>query len=138
MSDVLTVSIDSLLDEVPGLCDRVVEFMAVHSVQPRTSSAVQLVVEETVVNTIKYGYDDASSGHEITVSLEMEPDEIVVSIEDDGLAFDPTAAASDAPGGPLEARTPGGLGLILLQRMSASLIYRRVDDHNLLEARVPR
>jgi len=137
MSDRLEARIGNRLDEVPGFCDQVVEFMESHSVSPRTSSAVQLVVEETVVNAINYGYDDAAPGHEIVVSLEMETSEIVVCIEDDARAFDPTATPGD-PSGSLAARTPGGLGLILLRKMSTSLTYRRINGRNRLEACVPR
>ena len=91
---------------------------------------VDLVLEELIVNTVNYGYDD-DSRHEIEVTLTSDEDVFTVEIIDDGHAFNPL---KDAPEPDLDAgiedRPIGGLGIHLMRVMMDDVHYRREANKN--------
>lgn len=91
------------------------------------ANRLRLAVEEAVANVINYGQASA-----ITLLVALEADRLVLTIEDDGLPFDPTQGSSTDLSVPADQRPPGGLGIILMQRMSDSLSYLRIDGRNVL------
>src|ERR1700749_932627 len=54
---------------------------------------IDLVCDELITNTIKYGYDDAAE-HQIAVNLSVQPNEIIIELEDDGHPFNPLENAA--------------------------------------------
>jgi len=98
----------------------------------------ELVFEEIVTNIIRYG---AQRGRDldVCVTLEVCPDEIVLTFEDDGTPFDPRVPSDPAPRKSLEDAKVGGFGLMLVRRSARSLDYlRTADGHNRLTVRVAR
>jgi|GEM_PF-380849 len=88
---------------------------------------VVLVVEELFVNTVLHGHGTDSDAP-VRLSLDPQPRAIHVTYEDRAPGFDPSAGAADA-GDPQE-RAPGGLGLVLVRRLSRDLVYSRAGDAN--------
>jgi serine/threonine-protein kinase RsbW len=68
--------------------------------------AVRLAVSEAVSNAILHGYRDAGSGA-FTVAVELEDDELRVTVRDEGCGMQPRA---DSPG--------AGLGLPLIANLA--------------------
>ena len=116
---------------IEHLADAVRAF--VRDLPPRAAYAVQLVTEEITTNIVKYGY---GMGEQRTIAVELEPcaDGVTIRFEDDGEPFDPTKPPPVDVAARLEEGLPGGLGLHLVQRFAASLVYRREDGKNKLEA----
>jgi anti-sigma regulatory factor (Ser/Thr protein kinase) len=94
--------------------------------------AVELILEELITNTIKYGYDDKAE-HPIEVQIGLKEDSIHVAITDGGHEFDPLAAAPPDLSQPVEERGIGGLGIHLVRRMTTSIKYKRLHGKNVLE-----
>lgn len=90
--------------------------------------AVQVCAEELVANVVLHG-GGASS---VRVRL-LRPFGLV--IEDDGVAFDPTAAPPPAPASNLDEVAIGGLGLGLVRHFALTMAYRRLGGWNLVELR---
>src|SRR5262245_28131098 len=107
-------------------------FLAGRSVPPPTRHAVTLVIEEAVSNVIRHGWDDGGT-HVLDLEVSVMNGYVVLTVEDDGAPFDPTAASLPAPGADLESRAPGGMGLHLLRRTADHLAYRRAAGRNRLE-----
>ncbi len=93
--------------------------------------AVNLVLEEMITNTIKYGYRDTAS-HEIDINMVLEPGEVSLTITDDGEAFDPFDQPEPDTTLPAEERSIGGLGLHLVKNMMNSCTYTREDGKNIV------
>ena len=55
---------------------------------------------------------------------------VTITIRDDGVAFDPTAAAVPDLTGKLEDRPVGGLGMFLVAKLSESFRYERLGSCN--------
>lgn len=93
----------------------------------------QLVLEELVTNTIKYGYDDAAA-HQIHVTVSFTDARLTLTLRDDGHPFDPTAQAAPDLTLPAEERGIGGLGLHLVRQMTDEVRYERRDGGNVVTA----
>jgi anti-sigma regulatory factor (Ser/Thr protein kinase) len=70
-------------------------------------------VDEAASNVIRHGY--AGSQGWIDVAAELVGDRIVVTLEDEAPAFDPTAVPEPDLGVPPERRRPGGMGIHLVR-----------------------
>ncbi len=98
---------------------------------------LELVLEETFMNLLWHAYTDGAE-HHIDVTVQLQPDDVVLRFEDDGVAFDPTQAAEpERPASLLEAPT-GGRGLALVRRAAHSVGYERCEGRNRLRIAVAR
>ena len=125
-----SLCIASDLSELERLHDAVAELGEAGDWPPDLVYQVDLVLEELIVNTVNYGYDD-DARHEIEVTLTSDEDVFTVEIIDDGHAFNPL---SDGPEPDLDAgiedRPIGGLGIHLMRVMMDDVHYRREENKN--------
>ena len=127
-----SLCIASDLSELDRLHDAVAELGEVGEWSPDLVYQVDLVLEELIVNTMNYGYDDDAS-HEIEITLTSDEDVFTVEIIDDGHAFNPLddAPEPDLDSG-IEDRPIGGLGIHLMRVMMDDVHYRREENKNYL------
>jgi serine/threonine-protein kinase RsbW len=107
------------------------QFADRHELASPVRSAVNLALEEVIVNVIAHGYhgqDDQS----IAVEVRVEPDAVVVTIEDSAAAFNPLDVPTPDVTTPLEQRRPGGLGIHLTRKLMDGLHYSRIHGKNRL------
>ena len=97
---------------------------------PDLGYQVNLVLEELVVNVIKYGHR-GDPNHEIHIALDWGPDKLTIEIVDDAPAFNPL---EDQPElnltSKLEDRPVGGLGIYLVHHLMDEMQYRRERGRN--------
>jgi signal transduction histidine kinase len=65
-----------------------------HALSPRSEVQLLRVVQEALTNTRKH-----SQAHRVSVRIECEGPSVVLSIEDDGVGFDPSIVVSSLEGG---------------------------------------
>ena len=126
--------IDSRLSEIRRATEFVDEFRVRHGLADTDANAIHVVLDEILSNSIRHGLAGAAS-HEIAVTLELSEGEIMVEVEDDGVAYDPTQAAAPVLEGTLEERTSGGLGVAFVRALTDSIEYRRIEGRNRLVLR---
>jgi len=122
--------------ELEKLTQWIIDACAAAQIADTTSFAVQLCLEEAVANILQHGerHDhDGCGASAITASLECGDASVVLAIEDDGSAFDPTGAAPPAPASTLEAIPVGGLGIHLMRQYSTRMEYSRSGGRNRLQ-----
>jgi anti-sigma regulatory factor (Ser/Thr protein kinase) len=96
---------------------------------------MHVALEEAVANVAMHAYPQNAPGP-IVVRLRSEPDAAVLEIEDEGPAFDPTAAeVVGARPAALDDVVPGGWGLGLIRRYATGLAYAREAGRNRLTMR---
>ena len=95
---------------------------------------VDLTLEELVQNIVSYGFPDGRRGH-IEVRIRQQAGALLITLEDDGIPFDPFAQAEPDLTLPLEERDIGGLGIHFTRTLMDACNYRRVDGHNRVELR---
>lgn len=133
VDDVLKLSIRNELSELKNLYAAVGQFLQKHSIAYKPGYAINLAIEELIVNVIRYAYVDDHT-HQIGIELRLTNDQVILRIEDDGRPFDPRE--SPALTRDLEEPEAGGLGLVLVLDIVDVLKYARVEDKNRVEVRV--
>ena len=94
----------------------------------RETKRLRLAVEEAVANIINHGLATT-----IKLQVKTADDQLVLTIDDDGQPFDPTADSTTDFSVPADERPPGGLGIMFLHKMTDGLEYQRIDGHNILK-----
>jgi anti-sigma regulatory factor (Ser/Thr protein kinase) len=131
MADQLTLQIKNSLPEVQAANETVSRWLADWAAPAEIEYFANLAIEEFATNTIKYGYDDENE-HWIEVSLSLSGGKLVLTIIDDGRAFNPMEAPEPNMSVPVEDRPVGGLGIYLVRKMSDRMDYSREDNRNKL------
>jgi anti-sigma regulatory factor (Ser/Thr protein kinase) len=98
----------------------------------------ELVFEEIVDNIVSHGAVDGRE-LEVRVTLEVRPDSIILTFDDNGVPFDPRGIPDPEPPRSLEAARIGGFGVMLVRRAARSLDYlRTAGGRNQLTVQVER
>jgi len=92
---------------------------------------MHVALEEAVVNAVLHGFPAGVVG-EITVRVSVADDTVRLTVEDNGSAFDPTAAATPRRPRSLSEAVPGGWGLALIRRFCPTAAYERQSETNRL------
>jgi len=100
----------------------------------RTIFKINLALEELVSNIISYGYVD-DDDHWIKIAISLEGGVLVISLEDDGVPFNPVEAKEPDCGCPIEDREIGNLGIHLCKQFMDDLIYERRGNKNIVVLR---
>lgn len=119
------------LGELDRLYREVEAFAHTHHIPNGVLPTIQLALEEVVSNIIRHGYTD-SREHVIDVSLRLDPRELLLEIEDDGMPFDLTQAPEVNLEVPLTERRVGGLGIYLVRQLMDRVECERCRDHNVV------
>ena len=115
------------------------QFLENNHVDEHTVAGVELVIEEAVTNTLRYGYEvtDADE-HTIELDLQIEPAEVRLLIVDDAKAFDPMDADAILLPETLDDAQVGGLGLLMIRNTTSRMAYERLDGRNRFLMSIPR
>ena len=99
---------------------------------------VSLAMEEMFANVVMHGFPDQAE-HQILIRVWMEDDTVALSIEDDGVAFNPLEAPPVEISGPPEELKVGGLGIHLVRNVMEQVEYSRLGDRNrlVMKKRIP-
>ena len=100
-------------------------------VDPDTSFAAELCLNEAAANIITHGFRDGAS-HAIRIDLEAGDGGLRLTMVDDGQAFNPLQVEAPASATSLDDASVGGLGIPLMRVYASDLRYRRDGDHNVL------
>jgi serine/threonine-protein kinase RsbW len=90
---------------------------------------IDLLVEEIVVNIVRYGGMAVESGS-IDVGMDTADHKIILEISDNGLAFNPLEQEGPDLTAGLDERRPGGLGIFFVKQIAEEIRYERRDDKN--------
>jgi anti-sigma regulatory factor (Ser/Thr protein kinase) len=107
-------------------------FLEPRELQSKLIYAVNLILEEILMNIIKYGYDDEES-HEIKVQIEVEQEEVALTVIDDGKEFNPLTIPRPDHSKSAMDRLEEGLGLQFVRHMRNAMEYRREENKNILK-----
>jgi phosphoserine phosphatase RsbU/P len=98
---------------------------------PETTYALQLCLEEAVVNIISYAFTPETS-HNVRIDVWRDGSIVVAEIIDDGEPFDPLAQELPQQPADLESAQIGGLGIRLMRSFAAHIAYQRAGAMNRL------
>jgi anti-sigma regulatory factor (Ser/Thr protein kinase) len=134
MSDQLTLQIKNSFAAVHSANEAAWRWLTERGAPAEIQNFANLAIEEFATNSIKYGYDDTEE-HLIEVNLSLSNGELVLTILDDGRAFNPLEAPEPKVSLPVEDRPVGGLGIYLVRKLSDRMQYAREGGKNRLTLR---
>ncbi|MFA9612459.1 MAG: ATP-binding protein [Deltaproteobacteria bacterium] len=132
MAYTLSISFANDMQELTHVLQVVNVFLEPRALPSKLVYAVNLILEEILMNIIKYGYDDGES-HEIEVQIEVEQEEIALTVIDDGREFNPLTVPPPDHSKSAMDRLEEGLGLQFVRHMRNAIEYRREEDKNILK-----
>ena len=129
----LQLTVKNDLSELGRVNESLHRFLDEHQILPRAAYAIDLAIEELLVNIIRYAFVDDDE-HDVELDLAVDDERLLLTIEDDGRPFDPREGPEFNPHA--EDREVGGLGLVLVLDLVDGLKYERVGNRNRVEVRV--
>lgn len=98
-----------------------------------TTNAVNLAIEEAVVNSIMYAYPEGKEG-EVKLTAEVDRNEktITFTLSDHGVEFNPLSMPEADTTLGVEERKIGGLGIFLVKQLMDKIEYKRNGNENIL------
>ena len=97
----------------------------------KISREMGVVFDELLGNIMNYAYTDEKE-HAIEIKVEFSGERLTVTIEDDGIPFNPLEKETPDTDLPLEERQIGGLGIHLVRNLMDKVSYQRRIHKNRL------
>ena len=91
---------------------------------------LNLALEEAVSNVILYAYPK-EPGKKIVVSVSLKGSDLIFTVTDSGIPFDPTLSENPNLELSAEERPIGGLGIYLIKQIMNEVTYSRIHDINI-------
>ena len=135
--DCVTLTIANRFEEMIKLADWLQLIVADYQLPEATGFALDLVLNEAVVNIISYAYLD-DLAHDINISLLNQPQALVLEICDDGVAFNPFNALAFDKTLSLENASPNGRGIHLIKSYTLDQSYQRCDNFNIIRLTIAK
>ena len=92
--------------------------------------AVQLAIEEALVNAIKHG-NRSDSSREVRIACQLFPDRVAIAITDEGSGFDPSLVPD--PTAPENLESPCGRGIMLMRSFMSRVEFAPPGNSVLME-----
>ncbi|MBO7457602.1 MAG: SpoIIE family protein phosphatase [Paludibacteraceae bacterium] len=120
--------VENRIDRWPEMRAVLHDFALCAGMEQRALKKTEVAIEEAVVNIVNY-----SQAEWIELKVEsLELKELVITLRDNGVAFDPTQQADVDTEQVTAERQIGGLGIALLRRIADDVHYRREEEINTL------
>jgi anti-sigma regulatory factor (Ser/Thr protein kinase) len=92
---------------------------------------INLALDEIFTNIISYGFNDRSE-HAIQVCIAADDSLLTITVEDDGIPFNPIARTEPRLPATIEDCRIGGLGIYLIKNLVDDVCYCRNQGKNVL------
>lgn len=130
----VSFKLKSKLSELDALCQKLEKFGQSMGLSKKCIFEANLALDELFTNIISYGFEDKNE-HTVRITISLLNDELVVSIEDDGVPFNPTKVETPDLECTIEECRIGGLGIHLAKNLMDEVCYQRCNDKNILTLR---
>ncbi len=104
------------MEDLPSLLEFIEDACRQAELDEETAFSVKLAVEEACTNVIRYGYPGEEPGP-LHLGFRSDPREVVITIADEGIPFDPQQAPPPDLDSDWDERRIGGLGWHLIRQV---------------------
>jgi anti-sigma regulatory factor (Ser/Thr protein kinase) len=125
------IKLPATLENMPAFLEKVTACAGDQGLGPRKISAIELSMEEVLVNIINYAYPDTPGEAEVICGVD-ENGCFVIQIVDSGQHFDFSGLDKPDIEADLDNRKVGGLGVFLIKKLMDNVQYRRKNGQNIL------
>jgi sigma-B regulation protein RsbU (phosphoserine phosphatase) len=126
-----TIVLRNDIREMGRIIDAITQVVDSAAFPPVVVHDVTLAMEEIFSNIVFYGFGD-DMDHNIMLHLAIEGDSLILTLQDEGIPFNPLNVQIGRRDKPLEERDKGGMGIILAKNLMDQMEYRRERGKNIL------
>jgi sigma-B regulation protein RsbU (phosphoserine phosphatase) len=131
LNPTLELSVGADLREIQEVNEAVDAFCANNQLSREISQKLGVIFDELLNNTINYGFGD-SQEHEIVIQIEVMDDRLHIKVSDNGIPFNPFDHIAPDTTLSVDEREIGGLGVLLVTKMTDSHSYQRLRNRNII------
>ncbi|MCK5683109.1 ATP-binding protein [bacterium] len=117
------------IDNLEEIISFVMDYSEKFSISQRIQFHIQLAVEEIFVNVCKYAYQETLTG-DVEIICTPAPSGFSISIEDNGVSFNPLERDDPDTEADMDDRDIGGLGIFLTKTFIKEMSYKRIGTRN--------
>jgi anti-sigma regulatory factor (Ser/Thr protein kinase) len=119
------------LSELEALCQLLNKFGQAAGLSEACITDVNICLDELFTNIVSYGFEDDLE-HIIQVTMNLDNQVLTLSIEDDGIPFNPLEKKNpEVPANLIDVRI-GGLGIHIVKKLMDDIRYQRKQGKNKL------
>lgn len=127
----LIILLNNKITELEKLENQITEFCKEKNISEQTKFELNLVLDELFTNIVSYGFRDNNS-HTVKIEMSLKIDLLQVTIEDDGIEFNPLENKDPDLTNDLDNKPIGGLGIFFVKQKVDEIYYNRSDNTNVL------
>ena len=119
------------LSELEALCKHLNKFGRLTGLSEACLTDVNICLDELFTNIVSYGFEDDLE-HIIRFTMDLDNQVLTLSIEDEGIPFNPLEKkAPEVPADLIDIRI-GGLGIHIVRKLMDDIGYKRKQGKNKL------
>jgi len=130
-TEIKVVSLTNRLNDLGKIAGALEDIADLWSLPVDLTMTLNLVIEEAFTNVVNYAFQDESF-HDIELVIQKIDNRLVISLKDDGVAYDPTLNSDPDISTSARDRKIGGLGIFLIKKMMDKVSYERSGETNIL------
>ncbi len=132
-----SIELPAALESLPGFTAGITECAREAGFGEHKLSAMELALEETIVNIIKYSSSSPDSVITATCGTD-DRDVFYITIIDSGPPFDPLKKDRPDTSAGIDDRPVGGLGIFFIKEMTDGVTYTREAGKNILTIKMKK
>ena len=126
------LSIKNRLEDIQIVIENFDEFAQLTKLEQAFVLKMSIVLDELIANVIRYAFED-DHDHLIYLEFVVTDNSFFLTIEDDGVQFDPFNQTTPDTNKGLEEREIGGLGIHIVKSLMDSYSYERIENNNVVK-----
>jgi sigma-B regulation protein RsbU (phosphoserine phosphatase) len=126
------LSIKNRLEDIQIVIDNFEEFAQLAKLEQPFVLKMSIVLDELLANVVRYAFED-DHDHLIYLEFVVTDSSFYMTLEDDGVPFDPFNQPPPDTGKGLEERDIGGLGIHIVKSLMDSYSYERLENNNVVK-----
>jgi serine/threonine-protein kinase RsbW len=125
-----SLRVEGTLQAIEPVVDYAIRAAQEAGLGDRETFRVRLAVDELATNIVTHGYLEAGRTGDLTISAEVDADQLTILLEDSGASHDPRNNPPPPLSKPLTERPFGGLGIYLALWAVDEFHYERCEENN--------
>lgn len=129
LAEAIQFQISAQRKQLKPLREEISKALDESSVNEEDASLCILAVDEIIANKVIHACSEDSS-HRINVILQVNADQIIFTIEDDGIPFDHENYQAPTINSLIEGRSKGSLGMLIVHKTMDHIEFRTTQGIN--------
>jgi serine/threonine-protein kinase RsbW len=131
MGPMTSIKLPATLASLEKFTTFISEWLRRHGESPKRMMAIELALEEALVNVCRYAYHEQTGDVEVRCRV-VNDNRLLIEVIDSGVPFDVCSLPPPDVKSCVAERKIGGLGVHFIRKMADTIEYQRKDGCNIL------